>query len=336
MDLLSVEFATLKAVKDAQEVMSNGFTTLRTLGAPGYLELAVRDAIQMKMFDGPRLLVSGQGITVTGGLFDNRAPWVNSTQQWGIKADGAVEMLKAIRFLVKMGVDVIKFEGGGASPNPYCPPEKSTMSFEEMEVIVKEANRQGRRTAVHTESTSSIIDASNAGATTLEHGVFMTEESAEIMAKNGSFLVPTVGIGIGRKKKVDKGELSDFPDFMIERIKTIINHTVKSVRMCHEMGVKIAMGSDMQFGTGIAKNAFEICCYVTHCGFTPMEALRSTTVVAAQALGLENEIGTLEKGKCADIIILNEDPLKDITTMKEESNFALVMSRGKIVKNTMH
>ena len=332
-DLESVEYATLKGVKDAQAALMAGFTTVRSLGGPGHLELAVRDAINQGMFTGPRMLVAGRCISVTGGMFDNRPPWNHTEQMTGMIADGPVEVLKAVRELVKMGVDVIKYEAGGASPNPYCPPDKATMSLEEMQVIVKEAHRQNKRVAVHTECNSSIIDAALAGADTLEHAIFMNEEAAKIVAAHGCFVMPTVGIGIRRRMKIENHELEDFPPFMIENIKRISSHNVASVKLCKAFGIKVAVGSDMQFGTGIGKNAFELCCYVSHCGFTPMEALLTGTRNAAQALGLEDEIGTIEVGKCADLLVVNQNPLDNIDVLQAPDQLSVIMHNGAVVKN---
>lgn len=257
--------------------------------------------------------------------------WISSPSGLGVIVDGPVEMLKAVREMIKCGVDLIKLDGSGATISPYCPPDKPTLSMDEMKCAVTEAKRHAKRVAVHAETAQSIKDAIKAGVNTVEHGIFLDAESARLMKTNGIYFIPTIGIIQSRYRSGEKGNM---PDFMLQRVKNVYERHVESLKMAADIGVKIAIGTDVGVAIPAGKNAYEFSCFVEH-GFTPMEAIIAGTRIASEALGIEHEVGTLEIGKKADIIVIDGNPLDDIDMLQDTSKISLIIKEGEIIKNTL-
>lgn len=328
-DIMPIEYNTLLAARDINAVLMAGFTTVRYMGSRGNIEVSVRDAVNRSIIKGPRLLVSGRYITCTGGLMDYYPSWIHSPTGLGLKVDGETEAIKAVRELIKTGVDFIKMEGSGATVSPYCPPEKPTLSYAEMKAVTSEAARHGKRVAIHAESLDSILDAARAGVNTIEHGIFLNEQSALLLKENGIFYVPTIGIIQSRYEKIGKEPM---PDYMETRVNSIYKNNVNALKTAKACGVKIAAGTDTGVVIPPGKNAYELSCFVQH-GFTPMEAIISATRTASEALGIEKETGTIEKNKNSDIIIVNGNPITQIRILQDNDNVKTIIKSGAIIKD---
>ncbi len=330
-DIIPLELNTLIAARDVESVLMAGFTTARCMGGRGNIEISIRDGIDKGLIHGPRLLVAGRYITCTGGLMDYYPSWISSPSGLGVVADGPVEMLKAVRNMIKVGADLIKIDGSGATTSPYCPPDKPTLSMEEMKAVVEEAKRHNRRVAIHAETAQSVKDAVRAGVNTVEHGIFLDAESARLMKAAGVYFIPTIGITYSRYRS---GEKEKMPDFMRQRVTHVYERHAQSMELAADIGVKMAIGTDVGVAIPAGKNAYELSCFVQH-GFSPMEAIVAATKTASEALGIDAEVGTLEVGKKADVIVIDGNPLDDIRILQDTSRIALIVKQGEIIKNAL-
>lgn len=327
-DIMPIEFNTILAIKNAEMTLEAGVTTIRDMGCRGNISIAIRDAIKQNLIRGPKIVAAGRHITVTGGLVDYFPGWIASKAGPCFVVNGIDSTIQAVRELIKAGSDFIKLDGSGATVNPYSPPHKRTMSHEEMSAAVKEAHRNGRRVAVHAEPIEAIQDALKAGADTIEHGFFLDEETAQMMYEYGTVFVPTLCI-IKLRYETGKEVLEDF---VWERVQSVYLHHRKAFKIAQEVGLKIAAGSDAGNLVPNGANPKELEAMVSY-GFSPLQAIHAATQVSAEALGVEQEVGTLEKGKAADILIMTKNPLKDITVLQKMENLSLVMKDGQIVRS---
>ena len=317
----------IKAVVYAKRTIEAGFTTVRELGSPAYLGISLRDAIRKGIVLGPRVLTSGQPLSITGGHGTFLPPWLHSDCDLGIFADGTEEVRKAVRTLIGSGVDLIKLLATGGVMDIITSPGAQNYNLDELKVAAEEAHKLGKRVAAHVEGLSGAKDCIRAGIDTLDHGIELDDEAIKMMIDKGTFLVPTLLAPYNIAKHGVKGGI---PEFAVKKSLEVIKEHTKSFKRAYHAGVKIAMGTDM--GTPFSRhgeNVKELELMVDN-NMSPMEAIMSTTRVASEALGLESSIGTLEKGKLADLIILDGDPLTDITLLQKKELIKLVMKEGEI------
>lgn len=310
---------TLKAAKFAQQTLTAGVTSVRDLGGKDGIDLTIRDAIRSGLISGPRMLASGQMICMTGGH-----GW-----QIGREADGPDEVIKAAREQIKAGVDVVKFMATGGIMTPGVEPGSEQFTEEELHSGIQEAHKAGKKTATHAQGTQGILNALRAGIDSIEHGIYLNEETISLMVKRDVPLVPTLSAPYHIEIK---GIAAGIPAFAVDKTLRVKSFYLESVRMAHEAGVRVAMGTDA--GTpfnGHGQNLGELKRLV-EVGYSPMEALESGTRIAAQVLGLENELGTIEEGKLADLIVVEGNPMEDIGLMLNAEAIRLVMQGGKLVK----
>jgi imidazolonepropionase-like amidohydrolase len=307
----------IKALRRARESLEAGVTTLRDLGGRDYVELAVRRAIAEGIFPGPRILGAGRPVCMTGG----HGHWV------GREADGPDDVRKAVREQLKAGADVIKLIATGGVMTPGVEPGSPQLTLEEMRAAVAEAVKAGRRTAAHAQGSTGIADAVEAGITTIEHGVFLTDEIIAAMKRRGVFLVPT----LAAPAAISAGGLAaGIPDYMVRKSDAVVAAHVASFRRAHEAGVRIAAGADS--GTPLNFHGSllpELELMVEH-GMTPLGALHSATSVAADALGLGGETGRIAEGYAADLLAVAGQPAERIGAL---SDVRLVLARGAIIKS---
>jgi imidazolonepropionase-like amidohydrolase len=307
----------IKALRRARESLEAGVTTLRDLGGRDYVELAVRRAIAEGIFPGPRILGAGRPVCMTGG----HGHWV------GREADGPDDVRKAVREQLKAGADVIKLIATGGVMTPGVEPGSPQLTLEEMRAAVAEAVKAGRRTAAHAQGSTGIADAVEAGITTIEHGVFLTDEIIAAMKRRGVFLVPT----LAAPAAISAGGLAaGIPDYMVRKSDAVVAAHVASFRRAHEAGVRIAAGADS--GTPLNFHGSllpELELMVEH-GMTPLGAIHSATSVAADALGLGGETGRIAEGYAADLLAVAGQPAERIGAL---SDVRLVLARGAIIKS---
>lgn len=324
----------LRSLNYVQRSLRMGYTTLRSLSSPAYVDVALRNAIDQGYVEGPRLVVAGQGLSITGGHMDenNWSPDVTVAGRTGV-CDGPWEGRRAVRTQCKRGVDLIKINACSAGVSMYTvdPPWVEEMTYEEMAAICDEAHKLLRRVAAHTSGGPGITNAIRAGVDTLEHAHWLTDEQIALMVEHGTFYVPTLivnsrGVALGR----DQPGISDTAWQWLTKAN---EDKWSSLARAKRAGVKIAPGSDAGFQVFHGESACELEEFVKG-GFTPMEALSAATAVAADCIGRAADLGTLEAGKYADLVVVDGDPLADITVLQHAERITQVYKGGKRVTAT--
>ena len=289
--------ALLRAAYHVRSTLEAGITTIRDLGGQEHMEFALRQAIAEGYCSGPRMVLAGKLLSMTSAGAD-------AFRGMYREADGADEVRKAAREQLKAGADVIKVMATGAVMTPGEQPGVSQFTFEEISAAAEEAHKAGRKMAAHAHGSTGILTAVQAGADTVEHGSLLCEspEAIRLMAERRVFLVPT----LATSAMTTHG--TEIPSFMAENDRRLGDAPQRSVRAAHGAGVPIAMGTDA--GVPFVRhgdNAIELVLMV-EAGLSPMQSIVASTSNAALALGLQNEIGTIEIGKCADLLIIDDGP----------------------------
>jgi imidazolonepropionase-like amidohydrolase len=304
--------------------LETGFTTVRNVGAPGFSDVALRDAINFGDVPGPRMLVSGPPLSITGGHGDQNLlePSFQYTSD-GV-ANGVPGVMEKVRENIKYGADLIKFMASGGVLSEGDDPQAEQYSPEEMRAIITEAHRLGRKVATHAHGAQAIKDAVLAGVDSIEHGSYIDEEGIQLMKQHGTYLVPTLYL--------DDWLLENYPqtgmtENMLAKAREVIPAAQKNIARAFHKGVKVAFGTDAAvYPHGL--NAHEFAAMVK-LGLSPLQAIQAGTLNAADLLGWPDRIGTLESGKFADLIAVDGDPLQDVTVLE---HVRFVMKGGEVVK----
>jgi imidazolonepropionase-like amidohydrolase len=305
----------IKALLRARETARAGVTTVRDLGGREYVEIAARRAIQEGLIDGPRILAAGRPVCMTGG----HGHWL------GREADGPDDARKAVREQLKAGADVIKIIATGGVMTPGVEPGSPQMTLEEMRAAIEEASRAGRRTAAHAMAATGISEAIDAGITSIEHGVFLTEEIVAHMRRDGTFLVPT----LNAPTAIAAGGLAaGIPQFMVRKSEQVVPAHVASFQLAHRAGVRIAAGADSGTPLNFHGSLLPELALMVKYGMTPLEAIRSATVTAADCLGLGEVTGRVAPGYAADLIAVAGDPAERIDALVD---LKLVLVNGRAI-----
>lgn len=322
---VSVPREALVGAKNAKVTLEAGFTTVRNVGATGYSDIALRDAINDGDVPGPRILASGPALGITGGhCDDNLLPSEYHHSAEGV-ADGVEAVQHKVREDIKYGADVIKFCATGGVMSKGDDPNASQYTQEEMRALVADAHRLGRKVAAHAHGAQGVAWASDAGVDSIEHGHLMDDNAIATLKKNGTYLVPTLYL---TEWWSDNMERMNAPDYLKAKMKMVSAAAEKNAQKAFQAGVKIGMGTDAAvYPHGL--NAHELAVYVK-LGMTPLQAIQSATVTDAELLGWSDKVGSLEPGKWADVIAVDGDPLQDITTLQ---HVRFVMKGGQVFKN---
>src|SRR5207237_2167923 len=330
---ISTSGKAYSVIPAARATVEAGFTTVRDVGARTYrshdcLDVSLRDAIAKGIVVGPRMFVATFGIGATGGHFDDSAgfrdglfgPEPDYTD--GI-SDGPDAVRKAVRFDVKNGADVIKAAVSGGVLSLTDEVDVPQFTPAEMAALVDEAHRLRKKVAVHCHGDQAGREAIEAGADSIEHGSFLKPETLTLMQNKGTFLTPTL-----MAAEYNKGKLDSYPPALQAKAMAAFNTRSDMFRNALKIGVKISFGTDAAvFPNGENAKEFKL---MTDLGMSPIDALKSATVNDAELLGVSQKLGTLEKGKLADVIAMPGDPTQDITATERVS---FVMKEGKIVRN---
>jgi imidazolonepropionase-like amidohydrolase len=313
----------IQGVVNARTTLMAGFTTIRNVGAGGYTDVDLRDAINQGQVPGPHMQVSGPALGITGGHCDeNLLPIKYHVTGDGV-ADGIAGVQQKVRQNIKYGVDLIKICATGGVLSKGDDPQASQYTIEEMRAIVADAHRLGRKVAAHAHGSQGILWASEAGVDSIEHGSYIDDASIAEMKKNGTYLVPTLYL---EDWMVEKGNL---PPIYQQKMRDTIVVAKKNVKHAMQSGVKIALGTDAAvYPHGL--NAHELDVYVNQMGMTPLAALQSATVNAADLMGWSGKTGSIEPGHWADIIAVERNPLDDVRVLQQVS---FVMKSGVVYKN---
>jgi len=322
---ISVPRQALTGAKNARATLLAGFTTVRNVGASGYSDVALRDAINDGDVPGPHMLVSGPALGITGGHCDeNLLPFEFHYQAEGV-ADGIEAVQHKVREVIKYGADVIKICATGGVMSKGDDPNASQYTLEEMKAIVVEAHRLGRKVAAHAHGAEGVRWASIAGVDSIEHGHLMDSESIATLKKNGTYLVPTLYLMDWNRENLAK---RNAPDYVVRKMQMVMGHGESIMKEAFAAGLKVGLGTDAAvYPHGL--NAHELGVYV-RLGMTPLQAIQTATINDADLLGWSNKVGTIEAGKWADIIAVDGDPLKDVTTLE---HVRFVMKGGEVFKN---
>lgn len=315
----------------AQMCFDMGFTTLRDLGLNSNRGLlttelcSVRDSINAGLFVGPRMLIGGW-TSITGSHLDLVMP--RSMERHGFQtADGPWELRKMARDNLRIGCDVIKTCASGGGGTDKEEPDVRNMTQEEIDAIVDEAHAFKKATAVHCFTPEAHKMAVKSGADTIEHMVFHDTESINLIKKAGIYVTPTLSHRTDHAIYMRKQQGT--PKFILDKMKSLQPFCYETFQKMYKAGVNIAMGTDMGYDPEMGEGAKELQLYVD-LGMSPMHAIQTATKNAAMAIKMGDDLGTLEKGKIADLIAVKGNPLKDITVLQEKANIKMVMKEGKI------
>src|SRR6266704_1045775 len=322
---ISTAREALHGARNARRTLEAGFTTVRNVGAKDYADIALRDAINDGDVIGPRMVASGPALGITGGHCDeNLLPPSFHFQGDGV-ADGVETVQHKVREVIKYGADVIKICATGGVLSKGDDPNASQYTFEEMKAIVADAHRLGRRVAAHAHGAEGVRWASEAGVDSVEHGHLMDDAAIATLKKNGTYLVPTLFLTEYMQQHM---EHSDIPEYSKQKMRDVAAAAQQNVKKAFAAGVKVAFGTDAAvYPHGL--NAGEFRVYVK-LGMTPLAAIQTATINAADLLGWTKQVGTLEPGKFADLIAVDGDPTKDVTTLE---HVRFVMKGGVVYKN---
>lgn len=320
-------FASIIGTRNANNLLMAGFTTIRNVGSPNFDDLALRKAINEGWVPGPRMQTAGHSIGITGGHCDENG-FRPGLLDGGIKdgiANGPEEVRASVRYQVKYGADVIKTCATGGVLSEGDAVGATQYTYEELKAMVDEAGKLERRVAAHAHGAEGIKIATRAGVASIEHGSFLDDEGARMMAGKGTYLVPTLMAGEAVERLAKSGVLKGL---IAEKALAAAAAMRNGIRIAKKYNVKIAFGTDsgvIPHGT----NGREFTLMVEWGGLTPMESIVAGTMNAATLLGWENRIGSLEPGKLADIVAVPGDPLKDIKKMEST---VFVMKNGVAYK----
>jgi imidazolonepropionase-like amidohydrolase len=312
----------INGVVNARKTLMAGFTSVRNVGAGGFVDIDLRDAINSGQVAGPHMLVSGPAMGITGGhCDDNLLPFQYHEVSDGV-ADGIAQVQHKVRENIKYGADLIKICATGGVLSKGDDPQASQYTLEEMQAIVADAHRLGRKVAAHAHGAQGILWASEAGVDSIEHGSYIDDAAIAMMKKHGTYLVPTVYL---EDWQIENGHL---PAFYHQKMVDVSSVAKQNIKHAMQSGVKIALGTDSAvYPHGL--NAHELDVYVNQLGMAPLTALQTATINAADLLGLSAKTGALEPGKWADIIAVEKNPLDDVRVLQDVK---FVMKAGVIYK----
>jgi imidazolonepropionase-like amidohydrolase len=315
----------LIGAKNARVTLLAGFTTVRNVGAGSFTDVALRDAINAGDVPGPRILASGPALGITGGHCDNNMlPFEYHKTDDGV-ADGIAAVQHKVRENIKYGADLIKVCATGGVLSLGDDPQHSQYTLEEMKAIVADAHRLGRKVAAHAHGAEGIRWASEAGVDSIEHGSYIDDAAIAVMKQHGTYLVPTLYLG---DWMIDNAGLTRLPAPLLAKAQAVIPAARKNIAHAFASGVKVAFGTDAAvYPHGMNAHEFAV---MVKLGLTPLQAIQSATINAADLLGWSGKVGTLAPGAWADLVAVDGDPIKDVTTLE---SVKFVMKGGEVVRN---
>ena len=323
-----------KSVQYMRKTLDAGVTTIRDAGGA---DLGVKQAVEQGVVAGPRMQISITVLGITGGHTDG---WMPSGVNFNLFpeypgnpsgiCDGVEEVRKKVREVLRAGADIVKICSTGGVLSPTDHPEFTQFSPDELGVIVQEASyRRGVKVMAHAQGAEGIKNAVRAGIHSIEHGIYLDDEAIELILEHGTFVVPTL---LAPVSVVEIAEATgDMPEYGVRKARETIEIHRDSIAKAYQAGVKLSMGTDagvMPHGTNLRELGL-----MASIGMSPMETIVATTKVAAECLGWQDRIGTLEAGKLADLVITKTDPLQDLRSLEKPENIVVVMKDGKIEKD---
>ena len=309
----------LKASRSAGQTLEAGVTTVRDVGSRDHLIFALKKAIDKGLTPGPRIIGAGLAICMIGG---------HLRRVIAQEVEGVEQVRQVVREQIDAGAEVIKVIASGGVLTPGTSPDQAQMTLEELRAAVDEAKQAGRKVAAHAHGASGMKNAIHAGVHSIEHATLMDEEAAGLFEKHAVYMVPTLS-ALATTGACRRG--CGIPDDALEKAKAMTKRHQNSFRQAHRRGLLIAMGTDA--GTPFnhhGDNAQELDRMVA-LGMSPMEAIIASTSAAARLIGIQDQVGTIAKGKQADLVLVDGKPLRRIELLQGRSRIVGVMQAGKFV-----
>lgn len=339
LESMPVTLMTAHAMVEAKAMLSRGFTTVRDTGGSDW---GLRQGIEDGLFPGPRLFIAGRAIGPTGGHSDGRRRTDARTGDlrcsccdalsFGLAiADGATEVRKIVREEMRQGCDQVKIMMSGGVASPYDPLDSLQFSMGEIKAATEEAAAFGRYVCAHAYSPEAILRAAEGGVRTIEHGNLINEQAAQAMAGNGMYLVANLIAYYAMKERAESFGMSAD---MLEKNDLVIDGGLRSLEICKAAGVPVAYGSDL-LGQLRVDQSRE---FVIRSEVLPaIDIIRSATIVGAQVVKREGELGCLRPRAYADLIVVDDDPLKDLSLLGDQgAHIPMIMKNGVFFKNRLH
>jgi imidazolonepropionase-like amidohydrolase len=323
-DTFSPEYSTLRAAQNAEIVLNAGVTSISVPGGAWFVDVAVREAIKQKMITGPRVFCAGRFISTYGSISDSEPSWSGGVPHTlGVIANNASEMITEVRRQCKHGVDLIKVADSAWG-------DCLTISRDELSAVVEEAHRRNVRVTIHARGAGATRIAAEAGVDWIMHGDLAVQEDLEAVAAAKIPIMPTLTalahfVAHGASLGISSTEL-DVMKFNFDR-------AIRNVERMRELGIIVMSGTDTGNSPAIAygeMHGIEAELLVNYCRFSPMEAIQSSTVHNAVAVGMEGQLGTVTEGKLADLILLDRNPLDDVSVLKRHAHLRAVIKDGKV------
>jgi imidazolonepropionase-like amidohydrolase len=312
----------LKASRYARATIEAGVTTVRDVGARDHSIFALKRAIHAGLLPGPRIVGAGLAICMVGG----HARFI------GREVEGPEQVRAAVQAQLAAGAEVIKVIASGGVLTPGTSPDQAQMTPEELQAAVDEATRAGRKVAAHAHGASGMKNALRAGVHSIEHGTLLDEEAGSLMLERGVFMVPTLS-ALATTAACRAG--CGVPESALEKAKAMTTRHQASFKHARRSGIPIAMGTDA--GTPFnyhGENAQELERMV-RLGMSPMGAIVASTSAAARLLGIEREVGAIERDKQADLLVVEGNPLKKIALLRDRDRILGVMQKGRFVNGPL-
>ena len=320
------ELSTLKSARMAQKVLRAGVTSISVPGGTFFTDVGVRDAIKLGVMEGPRMFVAGRMVITYGCIEDDEPSWEGTPEHSiGILCNTAAEMVAEVRRQRKHGVNFIKMADSRGG-------ESQMIAREEIAAVVGEAHRRNLKVAIHSRGAGSTRAAAEAGVDWIIHADLATDRDLEAVAKAGMPILPTATflaevVDLGNKVGANQVQLD------INRMKKHFDLLCELMHKARKLGIRLLVGTDTgnnEFTRHGELHAKEIEIFVKYGGYTPMEAIVAATRTNAYAVGLEGQVGELAPGKLADVIVLNKDPIADITVLQGGEHLSWVIKDGRI------
>ena len=320
------ELSTLKSARMAQKVLRAGVTSISVPGGTFFTDVGVRDAIKLGVMEGPRMFVAGRMVITYGCIEDDEPSWEGTPEHSiGILCNTAAEMVAEVRRQHKHGVNFIKMADSRGG-------DSQMIAREEIAAVVGEAHRRNLKVAIHSRGAGSTRAAAEAGVDWIIHADLATDRDLEAVAKAGMPILPTATflaevVELGGKVGANQVQLD------INRMKKHFDLLCELMHKARKLGIRLLVGTDTgnnEFTRHGELHAKEIEIFVKYGGYTPMEAIVAATRTNAYAVGLEGQVGELAPGKFADLIVLNKDPIADITVLQGGKHLSWVIKDGRI------
>ena len=312
------DLTLLKSSRSARQTLEAGFTTVRDVGSRDHSIFTLQRAVDAGLVPGPRIVAAGLAICMIGG----HARFI------GQEVEGVQQVRGVVRAQIAAGAAVIKVIASGGVLTPGTSPDQAQLTVEELQAAVEEARQSGRKVAAHAHGASGMKNAIHAGVHSIEHATLMDEEAATMMKQQGVFMVPTLSaLATTAACRLGCG----IPESALDKAKSMTKRHAVSFKKALRDGIQIAMGTDA--GTPFnfhGENAQELERMVAF-GMSPMQAILASTSAAARLIGIQDQVGTIEKGKLADLLLFKGNPLRRIDLLRDRSRIVGVMKAGRFV-----